>query len=112
MIIKSEHENAGLVKAEYEGDKFKFTHVQDIDTVFEGLKQRGLDQNLNGFSKERSQRFLGTIPDSVILADPELEERLKHGDTAYLLEWFKSEKGKPFCLNKPNTGASGKIIIK
>lgn len=112
MIIKSKYENAGLVSSELVGDQVVFTHAQDIDPVFAELKAREATQNEGGFSDGRSQRFLGTIPGSVIENEPELKEALKHGDTSVLLDFFKSERGKCFCVNKPDTGRSGKIIIK
>ena len=112
MIIKSKHENAGLVSREFEGDKVIFNHVQDIDPVLEELKYQKEHQNEGGFSEGRTQRKLGTIPGAVIENDPELKEALKYGNTKVLLDFFNSEKGSCFCVNKPDTGRSGKIIIK
>lgn len=112
MIIKSKHENAGMVGREFVGDKVIFNHVQDIDPVFAEIKQREAGQNEGGFSDGRTQRYLGTIPASVIENEPELKEALRIGDTSVLLDYFKSERGKCFCVNKPDTGRTGKIIIK
>lgn len=112
MIIKSKYENAGLVGREFVGDKVVFDHVQDIDPIIEELKFQKEHQHLDGFSAGRTQRKLGTIPGSVIENDPELKEALRHGDTSVLLDFFNSEKGRCFCVNKPDTGRSGKIIIK
>ena len=112
MIIKSKYEDAGLVGSTLEGDKVVFDHVQDIDPVFDELKHMAVNQNEGGFSDGRTQRYLGTLPASVIENEPELKEALKHGDTSVLLDYFKSERGKCFCVNKPDTGRSGKLIIK
>jgi hypothetical protein len=112
MIIKSKYENAGLVDRRFDGDKVVFDHVQDIDPIFADMKARQAVQNEGGFSAGRTQRYLGTIPASVIEDEPKLKEALKHGDTKVLLDFFNSEKGRSFCVNKPDTGRSGKIIIK
>ena len=80
--------------------------------MFDELKHMAANQNEGGFSDGRGQRYLGTIPASVIENEPELKEALKHGDTSVLLDYFKSERGKIFCVNKPDTGRSGKLIIK
>jgi hypothetical protein len=112
MIIKSKHENAGLVGIDYVGDKIIMNHVQDIDPVIEELRVREQVQNEGGFSNDRTQRYLGTIPASVIEDEPALKEALRHGDTSVLLDFMKSEKGSVFCINKPDSGRSGQIIIK
>lgn len=101
-----------LIKSKFEGDKVIFDHVQDIQPVFDELKDRALNQNEGGFSNDRSQRFLGSIPASVIENEPELKEALRRGDTSVLTDFFQSERGKIFCVNKPDTGRSGKVIIK
>lgn len=101
-----------LIKSRREGDKVIFDHVQDIEPVFNELKDRVINQNEGGFSNDRSQRFLGTIPASVIENEPELKEALRRGDTSVLTAFFNSERGKIFCVNKPDSGRSGQIIIK
>ena len=101
-----------IIKSKYVGDKIVFDHAEDIDPLMEQLKLREYTQNEGGFSHDRTQRYIGTLAGSVIENDPELKEALRHGDASKLLDFFETERGSCFCVNKPNTGRSGKIIIK
>jgi hypothetical protein len=80
--------------------------------MIEDLKVKSYTQNEGGFSNKRDQQYIGSIPASVIENEPELKEALRHGDASVLLDFFKTQRGSCFCVNKPDTGRSGKIIIK
>lgn len=107
MIIKDEDApDRGIINAKLDGDLLRVTHVQDLDMIKRDLKLRQQNQNDNGFSKDRSMRFIGTIPDSAVAINPELAK-----DPQAALDFLMNE-GSEFCLNKVDTGRSGKIIIK
>lgn len=96
-----------VADAKFQGDNLDITYVQKNDPILKDLALRKKEQNDNGFSHDRSMRFIGTIPAAEIAKIPELGE-----DTDLMLKWFESPVGRQFCVNKPNTGRSGKVIIK
>lgn len=109
MIIKdTDAPDRGVIDATFEGDNLKVTHVQDVDPILKDLQLRKLEQNEGGFSDDRSMRFLGTVPMSVFALHPEFLH-----DTKALVKWMETDPvGQNFCVNRSNTGRSGKTIIK
>ena len=108
MIIKDKQFDRGVLGARVEGDYLVVDHIQDVDPILKDLQLRRVEQNDNGFSHDRSMRFLGTVPMSVFVMHPEF---LK--DTKALVEWLENDPvGQQFCVNKRDTGRSGKAIVK
>jgi hypothetical protein len=107
MIIRDEDApDRGTIDASFEGDNLVVKHVQDLDMMLRDLKLRKQNQNEGGFSKGRTMRYIGTIPESASAINPEL---MKNSEAA--LEFLQNE-GSEFCVNKVDTGRSGQIIIK
>lgn len=109
MIIKDKDApDRGILNARFEGDNLVVDHVQDVDPILADLKLRSQEQNNGGFSHDRTHRFIGSVPMSVFGMHPEFLH-----DTNALLDWLTNDPvGQQFCLNKPNTGRSGKVIVK
>jgi hypothetical protein len=109
MIIKDDTAfDRGIQDVRFEDDQLIVDHVQDLDPIYADLKLRKENQHEGGFSKNRNQRFIGTVPMSVFALHPEFLT-----DTKALMNWLANDPvGQTFCVNKPNTGRSGKVIIK
>lgn len=107
MIIRDGNGDTGLLDIQYEGDKIKYTHVQQLDNAQEELAMMEAASSPDGFSKDRTLRYIGTIPAIIWLQHPEFMH-----DTKALNKWLQSEEGRKWCVNLPDTGRSGKIIIK
>jgi hypothetical protein len=109
MIIKE----YGLVNVEIDGNTGIYTHAQDIDPTLEEIAKRKLIQNDSGFSKDRTQRYIGTIPVIEFERHPMLKEAMQHGclDKALTI-YLQTEEGSRYVVNKLNTGRSGQVQIK
>jgi hypothetical protein len=108
MIFLDKDFDKGTVDARFEGDDLVVTNAQDLDPILEDLQLRRLEQNEGGFSKERTMRFMGTVPTSVFALHPEFLH-----DTDALVTWLETDPlGRRFCVNKKDTGRSGQVIMK
>ena len=111
-MIFSDH---GLVDVAYEGDKFKFTHAQNLDILRAELKERMKYQTAEGWSENRSMRYIGTIPAAAIEARPELRAALNSGDDAAIrkaVEIYFNGEGREFMMNKIDSGKDPRIVVK
>lgn len=106
MIIRDIEFDRGVVDVEDDGEFIKVTNVQDLDPLLKDLALRKQEQNEGGFSKDRTMRYIGSIPASAIAINPEL------GKNAEAALDFLNNEGSQFRVNKVNTGRSGKVIIK
>lgn len=107
MIIKDENApDMGVIGARFEEEKLVVDHIQDLEPILRDLQLRKKYQNEGGFSKDRTMRYIGTIPSSATAINPELA---KNAEAA--LEFLENE-GSQFRVNKTDTGRSGHIIIK
>jgi len=107
MIFKGDGNDTGLLSVESEKDQFKFTHIQRLDDAEEELRMMEAHGSTDGFSKDRTMRYLGTIPAIIWLEHPEWQ----HDDKA-LMRWLQSDEGRKWCVHLPDTGRSGKVIVK
>ena len=103
MIIK-DHD---LVDVEYDKDQFKFTHAQYLPPTWKEVAELKMNQASDGFSQERTQRHIGRIPAMIFLKHPEWSH-----DPSLIEKWLKTEEGKRYQVSNPDSGRSGKIIIK
>lgn len=56
-----------LLRAKYEGDKIRATHVQRVDEQINYSRELAKDQS-NGFTKDRQMRRVGSFPTFTLLA--------------------------------------------
>lgn len=106
MIIRDVEFDRGVVDVREEGDLIVVDNVQDLTPLLKDLALRKKEQNEGGFSKDRTMRYIGTIPDSAVAINPELA---RNPEAA--LDFLNNE-GSQFRVNKVDTGRSGKVIIK
>lgn len=79
-----------LVGVENKGDKKLFHHVQNITPTLEMCHQMR-EADGNGWSKERTRRHIGSIPEMIFCQHPEWQK-----DPNLISEWLKTEEGRPF----------------
>lgn len=97
-IIRAGKTGNGLVSTEYEGDKFKFTHAEDVGELAKYCYEVRKESN-NGFSKERQFRRIASIP---VLAWYELLKKCGGNVTDKdIRDYLRSEEGEMFkTVNK------------
>lgn len=103
MIIK----DYDIVDAEFIGDLLKVTTAQELAPTLQEVAELRQHGNHNGFSKNRQMRHIARIPDIELIRHPEWQH-----DSRLMLKWLESPEGSRYVTNKPNTGRSGKIVIK
>lgn len=80
-----------LVGVENKGDKKLFHHIQNITPTLEMCSEmRNADGN--GWSKEKTRRHVGSIPEMIFLQHPEWTQ-----DPRLITKWLKTEEGKMFA---------------
>jgi hypothetical protein len=101
MIIKDK----GLVEAQYIGDKFVFTHAQNIDPVLAEV-QRFRNDVGDGFTQDRTMRHVGCIPEIEFLRHPEWVHA-----PHLMLKWLQTD-GSQYMTKTINSGRSGHVRVK
>jgi hypothetical protein len=93
-IIRSrESLSDGIGAVEYQGDKFKFTHVQDVNPFYKYAHEQRKEQG-NGFSKDRQFRKIASVPNLVWF---EFVKRCGGQPTeAQIRKFLRTEEGKMF----------------
>lgn len=94
-LINSSSLKNGLADVEYVGDKFIFTHVQNIDPIAEQCKELRKGDN-NGFSDGHSYREVARIPDLVFFAHPELVDDKGRINMKELRKFLKTPAGEMY----------------
>lgn len=109
MIIKKDYGLRGITENK---DNLIFHHIQDIDPTLKELNELRM-QNLDGFTKARDKRYIGSIPMIEFERNPMLKEAMKHGCLDKAVEIFlRSDEGKRYVVNPINTGRSGHVRVK
>lgn len=92
--IATDETGAALINSKVEGDKFVFTHAQNIDPI---LKEAGYyrEHSDNGFSKSREFQKIATIPMLEYLRHPEFYDN----DNA-IIKWLKTDEGGMYRTTK------------
>lgn len=94
-LIKTHGLKNGLVDVQYQGDKFIYTHVQNIDPIAEQCKELRKGPN-NGFSDDRSYRHIADIPELVFFSHPELVDDKGRINMKELRKFLKSPSGEMY----------------
>ncbi len=106
MIVKPK-KDYGLMNIEYEGDKFKYLHGQDIDETLMEVQELKENQRDGGWNESRTQRHIARIPDIEFLRHPEWMH-----DSRLILKWLETPEGSRYVTNKVYTGRSGHVRVK
>jgi hypothetical protein len=93
-----------LIKLEHEGQKLKATHVERVDGNIRYCQELAKDSS-NGFTKQRTMRRIGNVPNIALLAyaqeHPDWWQRAFSPVTQFeknraWRDFFKSEIGRPY----------------
>lgn len=86
----------GLAQMDVHGDKFKFTHVQNVEKVMAQAHQDRKDER-QGWSKDRTMRRVASIPVIEWLRHPEWQQEIvAYGDSPSMRKWLCGEYGSLF----------------
>ena len=84
--------DATILNVEYDGDNYVMRHAQKIDGILASNQEARKDDG-NGFTKDRSMRFVASIPELEFIKRPELIRDLS-GNT--MKRFLRSDEAAPF----------------
>lgn len=98
MLFRSDRlkEDTGLIDVTSEGDHLKFNHYQQVGPAIRTAQELQKDPD-KGFSKNRSFRLIGMIPEIEFLRRPEL--KIGNGVKIFL----KTEEGAAYRTVSKNS---------